>query len=724
MRFKLLLFALVYSMQAGAVSIEDDTCFQENAHFISHYFSVEGAPPPLLDGFFDCIDNLIQLFLNHTPYHRKMGYYTQTELRRAIQYMVRGVSKAEAEEMSQALLNLKTGFIGGDSRKVTTQEIAVFRKILYVFRRRMRSSAPAVFTLVRSIKGQSSPADKEIFLATDMLTTNLISMGSLLSKISFSSDLSVLEGLPQSLSVLGIPSRYLTYWKSSLMLLRKWKNMFFASPEHIIQSAEWPVLLTTFSQIIRLWFYYQKFLKSQPLLTVDTVSHTQYFLSYSLNMFSKRLADKKDISLTDIDELARQIWFLPYMSRPLFRLAVRSVFCFLLNPITHSKPCRHSMDFQSDSLKISFSDLTFSLTETGELYESRSGGLSDRIQPAHLRVLKQYVNSWIISENHIKKSGRLLPLFGSPHKWLGRKINVAKDGRLLFYADKKNESQKALLSRLNWQSHLMKFVTSAYTKREKKPVHQKLWNKMIQEWTALSGAFYKDIKWRRFQKVGFQVFRHADFLTSYSNGDAVLQEEEILEVFSFFMSSLTVTLSSLKDRPGCMRSANRLQSACVWSYLRSLPSKVFVGWPQLFKTLSEGQNYLSRLSSFYQEAEEISIKDLFEIFLFMHYQENAMLRLDKDFSQSLSLRELEPLLNVFEQTLIENTPLIYTKTSALAFGAYIFYYGQVPAFSQNYNISAPLHFSNWFLQPKKWQQVKVDREKMLESLFLIKNLNN
>ena len=463
----LLFSALGYSMQAvGAVSIEDDTCFQENAQFISRYFSVEGFEPQELDNFFDCIDNLIKLFLNHTPYHRKIGYYTQTELRRAVQYMVRGVSPAQAEEMSKAMLKLKTGFIGGDPGKITTKEIAVCRKILYVFRRRMRSAAPAVFTMVRTINGQSPPG-ANLSVATDMLTTNLISMGSLLSKISFSSDLSVLEHLPQSLSVLGIHSGYLSYWKASLLLLRKWKSIFFTSPEHIIQSAEWPVLLNTFSQIMRLWFYYQKFLKNRPFLRADTVQHTQYFVSYSLNMVSERLGQsgKKDIALKDIDELVRRIWFLPYMSEPFFRLALRSVFCFLLNPITHSKPCRHNMDFQSENLKISFPDITFTVTDSGDLYESLSGGVGSRIKPGHLRVLTEYVNSWVISENHIRKAGGLLPLFGSPHKWLSRKIDVTDDGRLLFYAERSKSA--ALLSHLNWQSHLMKLVTSAYTKREK-----------------------------------------------------------------------------------------------------------------------------------------------------------------------------------------------------------------------------------------------------------------
>ena len=105
-------------LSVSAISLEDN-CFKQHANFISRYFSVQSQPQSSklireLEDFFDCIDNNIQLFLNHTPNTGNPNYYTQTELRRAIQFL--GARKSKAEEISKAILNLKTGFIGGRPR--------------------------------------------------------------------------------------------------------------------------------------------------------------------------------------------------------------------------------------------------------------------------------------------------------------------------------------------------------------------------------------------------------------------------------------------------------------------------------------------------------------------------------------------------------------------------------------------------------------------------------
>ncbi|MCY4320963.1 MAG: hypothetical protein OXC37_00945, partial [Bdellovibrionaceae bacterium] len=158
--------------------------------------------------------------------------------------------------------------------------------------------------------------------------------------------------------------------------------------------------------------------------------------------------------------------------------------------------------------------------------------------------------------------------------------------------------------------------------------------------------------------------------------------------------------------------------------LRHLPSSVFTGFPQLLELLSQEEkkkiSYIATLSDFYSEKERLSIKDLFEIFLFIYYQENAMEYLDRDSSQYLGARELEPLLDVFEQNLIDNILFINNKRDAYAFITYLFHFGEVPIFTNKKPISAPLHFSHWFLEPARWKsEVHVDREDTLHTLLLI-----
>ena len=713
----LLLLIAFYCVPVFAISIEN-SCLNENKKFISRYFSAQNqAQPQELEDFFDCIDSTIQLFLNHS-HTKKIHYYTQTELRRLMQYM--GVRKPRAEEISQAVLKLKTGFIGGRKDRLSLAEIIISRQILSILRQRMRSMYSTIPILIK-ILNKKNIKWQQLINVTETMKTNLITLGIQLSKKPFSSHLSLLSQLPQNIKILGFTNANLKYWKSSLSLLSQWKNIFLNSPEHVIHSTEWPFLLDSFGQLATLWFYYKRFLESRSWLDFRVIQHTQHFLSQSLDVIrdAQKKSGRKNIFLQDIDELAHRVWFLPYISKPAFRLGLRSIYCFLLNSITNNNACEHKMYFTQPNLKISFSDVTFTITETKEIYESKSGNKSDQIKKSHLEIIRQYMNSWIITENQIRKTSQIPPLFGSPHKWLKRKINITPDRQLLFYTNRENDIP--FLSHLNWQSHLMKLVTSSYTKRGTQ-VDQKTWNTMIREWTVLSISLFKDIRWESFQKLGFQVFKHGDFLTSYSNGDKTLQEEEILELFSLLISSLGTVISALEIMPTC-RSTKMyyLHTACVINHLQHLPPKIFTGFPRLLEDLSSDENkktsYIGKLHSFYNTKETLHLKDLFELFLFIHHQENTMEYLDKDFSQHLNTRELEPLLNTFEDIIIDDIPLIYTKREVFAFITYLFHYGKVPIF--NKEISSPLHFNNWLLQPKKWKRLKADRKDVLHTLFLM-----
>ena len=725
----LLFLMFFYCAPALSFSVKD-SCFNENKNFISRYFSGQSHVREL-ESFFECINNFINVFLNHTETENPK-YYTKTELSRLILYMGFGQNnpKTEAEArnralaISQAILNLKTSFIGGHINRLTLREIAISRKMLSIFKTRMRSLITTVPLLVQVLDKKNIKRAK-LLNATNILKSNLTKLGSQLSHISFSSDLSLLRGTAQNLKTLGFTSVHLQYLEPSLAILSQWKKIFLSASINSIRHSEYPLLLDSMAQIMSLWFYHKRFLEGRFWLSTSVIQHAQHFLSYSLNLVREtyKKSGKNGISLQDIDELARRIWFLPYVSKPVFRLGLRSAFCFILEPLTTKKTCKYNIDSKHPDLKISFSDTTFTIIADKTIHESRSGKASDRIKNMHLEVLRQYINSWINTENAIRRTSKIPPLFGLPHRWLNKRRSITSDKRLKLYANRTDDI--SFLSYLNWQSHLMKAFTFSYTNREKQEkVTQKLWNTMITEWTAFSVSLYREMKWESFQQLGFQVFKHGDFLTSYSNGDAILQEEEILELFSIFTSSLGTVIASRGMIETCKGSvSNSLRADCVYHHLQYLPPNIFASFPRLLDNLSQNEEkkvaYISRLRLFHNAKEEISIKDLFETFLFIHYQENTMEYLDKDSSQYLSTRELEPLLNVFESTLIEDIPLIYTKREAFAFITYLFHYGKIPIFSEQKTINSPLHFSNWLLKPTKWEEVRADQGDILKTLFLI-----
>lgn len=709
------LFIIFYCTPLFAFSLEY-SCLNQNKQFISRYFSGQ-AKPQEIEFFFDCIDNTIQLFLNHTR-TKNPNYYTQTEIRRFMQYM--GSNRTRAEAISQAMLNLKKGFIGGNKNQLSLSEIILCRQILSIFRQRMRALRFIMPKLINTLN-KKNITRQQLINATETMKTNLLALGNQLSKKKFSSDLSLLSQLPKNIETLGFSRTNLKYWRPALRLLSQWKNIFLSSPKQIIQNNEWPFLLDSFGQLATLWLYHKRFLEGRSWINFHAIQHTQHFLSHSMDLArnAQKQYGKRDISLTNIDELARRVWFLPYLSTPVFRLAVRSTFCFLLDPLTNNKTCKYNLDFKNSNTKISFSDMTFTITETKEIYESKSGKKSDQIKKPHLEILKSYLGSWINSENTIRRTSLLPPLFGSPNKWLKRRMDITSDRRLLFYKERTDDHP--FLSHLNWQSHLMKLVTSAYTKRGTK-VNHTLWKTMIREWTALSISLYKDMQWQSFQTLGYQIFRHGDFLTSHSNGDKILQEQEILELFSIFMSSLSTVISALDVMQSCKsKKPHYLHTDCIRDHLSHLPQKIFTGFPKLSEELAQDEkkktSYIDKLHSFYNKKETLSLKNLFELFLFVHYQENTMEYLDRNSSQDLDAWELVSLLDIFESTLIDDIPLIYTKKEAFAFITYLFHYGEIPIFDKK--ISSPTQFSHWLLKPEKWKELKADRKDVLHTLFLM-----
>ena len=739
MRFKLLFLLIVVlngarctregdktSVVTKKVSIES-SCFSQNKSFIGQYFSGQFNKPYALDRFFDCLDNLIQALLNHTRTGHP-DYYTQVELSRFILYMggdktakTEKQARAKADSMSQALLNLKAGFIGGPVDKLSLKEIKLCRQILSIFRERMRELLPFIPQIAQALLGEDI-SKRTLNEVTHTVQKSLKTLSKELAKLSFAVNLSLLETAQQNLEVLfGLSSR-LDRLKSSVHILAQWQKIFSSSGQ-VIKSVDLPPLLQSFGDISAIWLHHSRFLKGKFYLDYTVLPDTQYFLSRSLEVVEKALksSNHKQIALKDVEELARRIWFVPILSKPVFRLGLRSFSCFLLKPLSENKVCKQSLHFEKTKIEVRWTDLIWTMTKEHKIQESPTNQKGDFITLADLKILRQYLDSWSQAEQQIRNKGVLPSLFGSPNQWLNRKIGKTGQGRLAFRV-LRNEN-KTFLSWLNWQSHLMKLFATAYTNRGASSIDQKLWNKMIKEWTAFAVAIYPPLEWEQFQKTGYQVFYHGDFIMSQSNGDRVLQEEELLELFALSISALDTLYASLKLTKHCSGAPPySLPMDCLFDTLGTWPRTVFEGFPVLTQTFltdkKAQEQYINTLKSFYGDSNVILHKDVFKLFLIAHYQENMMEHLDKDHSFNLNAQELMALMPVFEQTIIEDIPLFYNKREAFAFITYLFYYGELPILGEGGEISAPVRFSNWLLNPEKWH-IQADQTTLLKVIFLV-----
>ena len=176
------LFSLVlcfYCAPLFALSAED-TCLKDHTNFFSRYFSTHSSSVQIVR-VAECIDDIIQLFLNHTTTGNPK-YYTQVELRRFMQYM--GYRKSQANKMSKAFLNLKVGFIGGEHDKLTVKEIDLSRKIILTLAKRMKAMSTGVPTLVRTINGEPVTINA-LISSSNMLKNNLTYLGESLALSSF-----------------------------------------------------------------------------------------------------------------------------------------------------------------------------------------------------------------------------------------------------------------------------------------------------------------------------------------------------------------------------------------------------------------------------------------------------------------------------------------------------------------------------------------------------------
>ena len=719
-----------------SASIES-SCFDKNKSFIGKYFSGK-TQVPALDSFFDCIDNLIQALLNHTQ-TKNPEYYTQVELSRFILYMggakkaqTEELAKAQAKKMSQALLNLKVGFIGGPKDRLTLKEIALCRHILTIFRKRMRLLLPSIPSIIKALRGDKI-SKKAGLQTSQILKDSLSELSAELAHFSFSADLSLLKTAPQNIQILtGLQAQSLKYWSPSVLILDQWQKMFATShtPKQVIKSTALPALLSYFGEFSALWLYHNQFLKGKFYLDYAVVRDTQYFLSRSLEVVDKALkaSGHKHISLKDVDELARRLWFLPALSRPVFRLGLRSVSCFLLKPLVKNKVCEHSKQFEENKVTIRFADMSWTITDKKDIQESLTNQTGDSIGLAELKILRQYLDSWSQAEHKIRSHTRglisaelLSSLFGISKQWFSRKIDVQNGRRLSFNVHRADESP--LFSWLNWQSHLMQLSAKAYTNRVSQPIDQELWNVMIKEWTALAVALYPPLKWEQFQSAGFQMFSHGDLMTAHSNGDRILQAEELLEIFSLSVSSADMLFSSLALTEHCHGApAYSLPQACLFETLSAWPADLFSGFPILTQKLSTDQearsDYISILKSFYGEEDFILYKDIFKMFLIIHYQANMMEYLDKDNSLDLSAQELTALMPIFAPHIIEEFPFIKNEKEAFALVTYLFHYGEIPFIGKKGGISDPIRFSNWLLHPEKWK-LNADQLDLLKAILSV-----
>ena len=680
---------------------------------MGRYFSGK-ATDREVKGFFDCMDNMINLFLSYTT-SKNPEYYTSTELTRFVQYM--GLTPDQARGVSRAVLSVKASLMGGNPHRLKRSEIIRFQKVLKgVGVQAFRLRVPvAVFSWVQEGYAVSR---KDFLKAAGDITGGLQKIGHSFSQYHFRTNIKDLSEQGPVLSDLGIQA--FPEFKKAITFLGTYKKVVLGTCGQVITPEEWPTFMSSVGVLAELGFYHKRFMgPDQRFLEVNTVQHSQYMLFRVLDALEQAIKHHpyQVLPFKDLESLARSLWMFPALSSPSFALGLKSFECFLLNRHKTTRPCPFQIQVHRGDIRVDFEDRSFYIQEgkTFATAPGESGGMSLK----DIQILRTFLKGWVQSENTLRKTSTLPRMFGQPHQWLARRISLTEDGRLYFF-DRKTSHTKPFLSLLNWKSHLMNFVVKAYSPQGHLDLQE--WNQMMREWTPLLMSLGVSSSVSDFQENGEYLFYHGDFLTTFSNGDGRLQDTEMLELFALFASAVKNTFLSVKAWSHCRVKEFVFHSECIKNSLKGLPQKVFGSFPYLRVSLTlkdQGyrDRYLNLLDSFLP-GNLLSIADLFDIFLKLHYQENAMEYLDTNRDQVLQSEELKSLLSVFEQALIDQMPFVNNREEAFAFITYVFYFGILPVMGEK-QIHTPLHFGYWLLHPEKWQTIQIRRMKLLNALIQI-----
>ena len=693
------------------------SCLHYNQHFISRYFAGRSQYYES-DNFFGCLDSSIQMFLTYAvPSH--LGYYTPLDITRFMQYM--GVRESRAVQLSQAFFYIKQSFIGGSRHTLTVNEINIFRNILFVLNKHFKALHRLVPAALQILDSNRSVSKVRVLKVSSQLRAGLNALGQDLQRLPFYASLPALRHLPQHIQALGFSAHGFQYWTSAVQLLEQWKKIF--SPHQVkgvVRGHEWAYLLDSFGSLMEVWLYYKQFLEHQSsVLSAKAVPHTQHVVYKLLSFVEGSFRFRSEIKWKELDALAQKMWFLPAAHTLVFKLAFRSTVCFVLDRLTAKRSCAHRLDFRkSGGLTVNFGDVGFEITADNHLRMSQMGGPGGVVSKAHIQVLKNYVSSWAEAEKTLNAKGHLpSSVFGAPHEWQKRNIHLTSDRRLLFSSPSPAQRQ-ALMSHLNWQAHVMKLVSSAYsTEQPAGPITKSMWHSFVRDWTPVVLAFYPRLQWQKFQPQALSFFTQGDILTAYANGDGVLQQREALELFSLFVSAWRTFFANKDLLSVCEDEAKgRSQRVCLLNLFYQHKEKFLISFPRMREKLFNANwgYYSSEFKNF-----KDPLNNFFTILMIIYHQENMLEYRDKNKSGSMDLQEINPLVDVFQNVLSGQFPFIYTHRDAFAFTTYLFHYGEVPILQKGSSVSHPLRFADWLIHPQKWEHQQVSRKDLLKVLIYL-----
>ena len=730
MFFKQLIFLFFFLPIPSYGFLEDSVCLGQIENYSQKLF--KGTLHwEKQERLFTCVHDTLELMIKNTTHDQDRDYYTEEEFVKFFRFILKYEEKG-AKNLAAKILAVKKMTLGGHPHQFSDKELQQTLNLVYDFEK--------FFYII----SKDIPVFRKLFIEEERevipskgLDKALKKLGNAFGILSESfqregvvHDFSALDQYHKHLERAGVVAEGVEKeaWKNFSDFLQQWAEGLFASASGVIVEGEkWEYFFPSFHQLISQFAYYKMYLVGKNIFEPETIPFTLKSLGFFISSleFVKYNPAQEGFPLKNLDRMLQIIIaqagddasvnsssalsFLKEQKGTPLSLLTRSLVCFSLDPVPNSQcSLKWVRDkTSSETVRFHFPDGEFLV------YEDRQEWIPNEntfyLKASHIRTVKNWVKNWELDiyKIAINKAQEVAHKRGFSH-WLKGFFGQVEDGRFQFgYSSQVTRKQIHTLTRYE---AFIRLLMPSYFEPDSLKMSKKNWTRWIEEISPaliISTSLGYKKEWRnRF----VDLFDYADLLFNSSNKNQFLEKKEILDLIVHLLSAKRSSeLAFQTISPVCQENS----SSCISKnlFLRNSTLNNFQALQNVFSP--RDAKYYAEITEPLLTKTVTSPYELMHFFMLVQMVETNFYLHDQNQSNDLDAKEFFSFTKKLESQLVSKIPYLFNKSQARAFLVYSAEKGVIPFLAENEYQFNSLEFANWYLHPEKWQNIFLNRKKML-----------
>ncbi len=618
----------------------------------------------------DCLSEALRYFQKRT-FGSEVGAYTVDEMRRFFsKYFLK--ENVVTPEFATELMKIKASLLGGSIRHITKLELSGLIQLLDIVKEESIQLAPHMKVLInqKSLETDISKVNQ----STNQLRKSLHRLlnATQIDKHDYSFDdaKKALRGFADFIQGSDMVSPYENYAKW-LPLVEAVKIFLVGEYAQFRSLVSWGQNLDTLIDIYSLTLQFQHLLADGKIEGQNEVRQLGALASQALNVLerSHQMKQLGHIPLKDIDNLIDQVLarMTVHDGMPT-AYSLKKTYRIVLVQMLESKgnaDSRSLVGFEKKHLTALKRELnTWSLSQIfiDTIFKTPAQYLTQlQVQAAHHdfavnSVIQERLSKDPLEQRSLKESWID---FG---KLLARSQPVSFDsvGRVKI-GTRIHIQNWSSLTRFNVMRSLARLLMLGYADNTKGPLHlAQLKEQGLVAWYEDFNELGIDIKAfdKRMTNSGARSFKEANFFTFSGNGDGWMDQNETFEFVSILLSAGLLTSGTLQDhaaQAGCavaekdILEKSYLTRTCFKDFLKNQFGRYFANLPGMANYVDSLQSdQWEQFYSYLEKAAEapdqqpglVETANIRTLVMILHYIESVMVTYDQNFSQGLSISEI------------------------------------------------------------------------------------